>query len=471
MPPSIGWMQCAIAFVWLCTGLGVVHPAYREVGKLYLELTGFPTWTMFAACAAEVALGAAVLLMPPSTWITTLQVVLIMSFTLILGTHEPRLLAHPFGVLTKNIPLVTLLFCAWHVHRRGWKPGNEWLLRLGMAIIWITEGLVPKILFQQQSELEVVAASGLVPGDPAHFLVLMGIFQICSGIAALMLRGRPLAWILWLQLLALVVLPLLVARQDPMLWVHPFGPLTKNIPIIIGTMIVLLRVTPFLSAHWSNILVVSYEVPRELLESRIPNGTKLDTHNGQGVISLVSLDFSHTNLLGFPCFGMRTFLDVNLRCYVRARGQAGVVFIRELVPFPWVAWGARVLFGEPFSCANVNSQVRRSETAIDVCRTLELDGHTSTVRAVAAPPAGPLITDSRAEFLLERYWGFNATNRGELRAFRVSHEPWRVYRVESYELDIDWRSIYGEPWEVLDESMPCSVELADGSVVGVWVTT
>jgi hypothetical protein len=33
----------------------------------------------------------------------------------------------------------------------------------------------------------------------------------------------------------------LVALHEPMLWVHPFGPLTKNVPILAGTWLVLRR--------------------------------------------------------------------------------------------------------------------------------------------------------------------------------------------------------------------------------------
>jgi hypothetical protein len=91
-------------------------------------------------------LGFAVLLCPPSAWLTCVQIALISGFTVILAVHAPLLLAHPFGVLLKNIPLVTLLLCAWFVHRHGWTLTSEWLLRAGITSIWITEGRFPKIL-------------------------------------------------------------------------------------------------------------------------------------------------------------------------------------------------------------------------------------------------------------------------------------------------------------------------------------
>ena len=107
--------------------------------------------------------------------------------------------------------------------------------------MWITEGVFPKLLFQQKSELEVVVASHLVPSDPAMFLRGLGLLQAVSGVLALVLRGWPLRLVLACQLVGLVVLPILVSIQEPTLWVHPFGPLTKNVPILVGTAVVLVR--------------------------------------------------------------------------------------------------------------------------------------------------------------------------------------------------------------------------------------
>ena len=64
----------------------------------------------------------------------------------------------------------------------------------------------PKVLFQQPSELAVVAKSGLVGGDPATFLMALGWAQVASGVGALILRGRPLLALLGCQAAGLVLL-------------------------------------------------------------------------------------------------------------------------------------------------------------------------------------------------------------------------------------------------------------------------
>ncbi len=235
------WLRCSVAAVWFATGVLVVHPHYRKVGADYLAMSGLPEWLMYLACAIEVVLAVIIVRSAANGLLTLLQIVAICGFTTVLALADPMLLVHPFGMLTKNIPMLSCIAVAWSLHRSGWTARNLQVLRMGMAIIWITEGLFPKILFQQPMELEVVANSGLVPMDPGLFLVGMGAAQIVAGVAAMLLRGRVLSILLCLQLGALLVLPVLVAPDDASTWVHPFGPATKNIPIVAGTLVVLLK--------------------------------------------------------------------------------------------------------------------------------------------------------------------------------------------------------------------------------------
>lgn len=234
-------LRYSVAFLWLATGLGVLHESYRSIGHDYLSRLGLPDSIMFATCAGEIVLGLWVAAGHAGTLVTVLQVGLIAGFSGILTWLEPRLWVHCYGLLTKNLPLLAVIITAWLLEREGWSQRAFWLLRAGMALIWITEGLFPKILFQSQMECEVVANSGLVSADPGKFLVFMGVCQAASGVAALLLHTWPLRIVLACQIAGLVLLPVLVSWQDPLLWVHPFGPLTKNVPIIVGTVVVLRR--------------------------------------------------------------------------------------------------------------------------------------------------------------------------------------------------------------------------------------
>lgn len=231
----------SVAFVWIATAVLVLHPHFRAVGEAHLDALGLPHALMGLTCAFELGLGVVVAVARPTLPLALLQGALVLGFTGILAVQEPLLLAHPYGVLSKNLPLLGVLACATLSARQVPARRVVWLLRVSMALPWLTEGLFPKLLFVQEQELAVVRASGLVPMDPTLFLNLLGVAQIASAAAALLLRGRALQILLWLQAASLLALPLLVARHDPLLWFHPFLPLWKNVPILVGTVVLARR--------------------------------------------------------------------------------------------------------------------------------------------------------------------------------------------------------------------------------------
>jgi hypothetical protein len=244
VPPRIvdsRWLRWSVAFVWLATGLGVLHPYYRAFGTDYLARLNLPPWIMIATCVAEVLLGLRVALGSAATWISLLQTILIVGFTAILAVLEPSMLVDPFGLLAKNLPLLAVIGTAWLLEREAWSRRAHWLLRGGLAAIWVTEGLFPKILFQNPAEATLVADSGLVAGDPADFLRLLGACELALGVALLLTHGWLFKGLLIGLLIALVGLPLLITLQQPLLWLHPFGPFIKNVPILAGTWVLIRR--------------------------------------------------------------------------------------------------------------------------------------------------------------------------------------------------------------------------------------
>lgn len=233
------WMRIGIAFPWLATAVCVLHPAYRAIGQAWLDRLALPHDIMLATCVAELVLAIWILTSRPWWGQTFLQLALLAGFTTILARLEPALLVHPFGVLTKNVPLATLIVARQLHAREGLSERVLWILRGGVGFIWITEGLFPKIAFQTQLELDVVARSGLVTMSPSDFLWWLGVAQASAGALVLLLKpGRILAVLMIGLAFALVALPVLVSLSDPTLWVHPFGPLIKNVPILFATLLI-----------------------------------------------------------------------------------------------------------------------------------------------------------------------------------------------------------------------------------------
>src|SRR5580693_9009056 len=107
--------------------------------------------------------------------------------------------------------------------------------------------------------------------------------------------------------------------------------------------------TSFLTAEWSNLLMLNYAVDAALLEPFVPAGTQLDVFDGRTYVSLVGFEFNRSRILGVKIPFHQSFEEVNLRFYVTRSSRRGVVFVRELVPKYAVAIIARIAFGENYS--------------------------------------------------------------------------------------------------------------------------
>ena len=82
---------------------------------------------------------------------------------------------------------------------------------------------------------------------------------------------------------------------------------------------------PFLTATWSNLILLTYDAPPELLQHRLPGELELDTRDGDAFASLVAFDFLDTRVLGVAWPGFRSFPEVNLRFYVRRKDDGARV--------------------------------------------------------------------------------------------------------------------------------------------------
>jgi len=226
--------------------------------------------------------------------------------------------------------------------------------------------------------------------------------------------------------------------------------------------------TPFLTARWSQLCLLTYRVPPAVLERHLPTGLTLDLRDGDAFASLVAFDFLDTRVGGVPWPGYRDFPEINLRFYVRQGDRRGVVFVREFVPRHAIALIARALYNEPYTAARIDTFDRSSDSAVE--RTTELHWgrrvHRLTVRA--KKPAYLPAEDSVEHFFKEHKWGFGRTRSNQALSYKVLHPAWNVFTVEDYSLDWDWALVYGSEWAFLQDQQPASVMLAEGSQVAVF---
>ena len=121
----------------------------------------------------------------------------------------------------------------WHARLFFLRPA----LRIGLAAIWIWTAIVSAFLYPLEKSMAMVAGLG-VSGWQATALVYAGAALDGTLGLALLFNIRP-ASIGVLQIATVAVFTLLACFAVPEAWIEPFGPLTKNIAVVLATLVLI----------------------------------------------------------------------------------------------------------------------------------------------------------------------------------------------------------------------------------------
>ena len=228
----------------------------------------------------------------------------------------------------------------------------------------------------------------------------------------------------------------------------------------------------FLSAAWRNLVMLNYEIDPSLLVPYLPVGLEIDSFQGATYVSLVGFQFLDTRLFGAMALPWHTnFDEINLRFYVRRRAsdgfRRGVVFIKEIVPRLAIAWAARQLYGENYSCHPMRHTVHRDESVIRAEYQCKIGENRCRLHARASGEAALPAENSLAEFITEHYWGY--TRRGP-RSFEyhVAHPRWQVWDAEESGCEGAAQKLYGASFAGVLRRPPVTAFIAEGSKVEVF---
>ena len=101
--------------------------------------------------------------------------------------------------------------------------------RFAIAFIWLYHGLIPKLIFQHATELELINKGPLI-GTAESTLFLAGIGEVLIGICVLIFWNR--AWPVYLSLVGFTVLLVASIAISPSHAVHAFNPITLTVSAI-----------------------------------------------------------------------------------------------------------------------------------------------------------------------------------------------------------------------------------------------
>lgn len=225
----------------------------------------------------------------------------------------------------------------------------------------------------------------------------------------------------------------------------------------------------FLTARWSHLILVNYAVDPELLRPHLPRGTEPDLLRGEAFVSLVAFHFLDTRVLGVKWPGYVNFTEINLRFYVRAGADRGVVFVREYVPHRLIATAARLTYNEPYRAAPMEGKIHYTPDTVSVSHRLHLPQGTQYLDAWGRTAPETPAEDSDAHWFKEQRWGFGTDHFGRTLRYEVVHPTWRIFPIETWRMAWNWEAAYGPKWAPLQQAKAHSILLAEGSEVAVKV--
>jgi nucleoside-diphosphate-sugar epimerase len=107
-------------------------------------------------------------------------------------------------------------------------------LRLGLGVLWIATAIVSAFAYPLEKSTAMVAGLGVSESQAAALVYAGAAVDAALGFA-LLLNMRP-ALVGLLQLVVIAVFTVLATIAVPQAWSEPFGPLTKNLAVVLATL-------------------------------------------------------------------------------------------------------------------------------------------------------------------------------------------------------------------------------------------
>ena len=195
--------------------------------------------------------------------------------------------------------------------------------------------------------------------------------------------------------------------------------------------------------NWHHLLFLHWEVPPAELQSLLPPGLDLDTHEGKAYVGLIPFTMTGVRpVLLPPLPGVSSFHEVNVRTYVHRNGaDPGIWFFSLDASSALAVEAARAAYHLPYFDAQIEFDEGEGplpELAFTSHRTDSRGATPAHAHIRYAPvegPFGPSPVGTLEYFLVERYILYTADEQRDLYRARVHHQPYPLQRAEVRELD------------------------------------
>jgi uncharacterized protein len=185
---------------------------------------------------------------------------------------------------------------------------------------------------------------------------------------------------------------------------------------------------PLFLADWLRPVFVHYEVPVVKLQRDVP--FELDLHEGRAYVSLVAFTmrgmrpFRGGRLAAWLFKPIATNDYLNVRTYVRHRGEPGIYFLTEWMNNRFSVRLGPWTFGLPYRFGELNYEHQCENGKLSGAVREQMRGPAFEYKGeLMQPTFAPCPAGSLDEFLLERYTAYTS-HKSTRRFFRIWHSPW-----------------------------------------------
>jgi len=172
--------------------------------------------------------------------------------------------------------------------------------------------------------------------------------------------------------------------------------------------------------EWHDTLFLHFRVDAAMLVPMLPPTVKLETFHGEAWLSMVIFTLKNTSpryFINYPVF--RNFQEMNIRTYVRHRGQSGIYMFRVTTNHTLFAMLSKYLMGIPYEQASLSV---KGSIYCASAPGIHLD---------AACLPGVELEDKSAfdEWITERYVLYEL-KKGSVYRYDIHHMPWQLKSVD-----------------------------------------
>ena len=205
----------------------------------------------------------------------------------------------------------------------------------------------------------------------------------------------------------------------------------------------------FMEQHWSDLLLLHWPVPPEILRPTIPDDLELDLFEGQAWASVVGFHLSGLRMRPVRWIPWGDFDEVNLRTYVKtADGKRGVWFHSLDSTDIFAVLGARILYGLSYRSA----KIEKSLTDESISYESTSHGIFGKIPAKLGAQLDESVGTSKIarepldRFLLERYRFWARRKVGERSSSaQIRHRPYDAVRLQRAEYKGGLFNAFGLP--------------------------